>query len=376
MTDPTTPRSIPIMQPSFPDSMLDDLLCDLRQVLASGRIAPGAMAAEFERDFAALCGTDYAVAVNSATTGLQIALRYFGAAGGEVLVPAASFITDVSAVMFECATPVLADIDPATMAVSPETLEARVTDATRGIIWVHLTGLVSRDFEQIRDFAASRGLFLIEDASHAHGARAGDRTAGRFGDVGVFSFFPTKLMTTGSGGMLTTSDPELARFAREMRMFGKDQQTGEILHLGNDWFLDDLRSCVGLHQLRGLPDNLARRGALARRYFARLANQPGLRVLDVPDDHAPSWYQFPVFIDDPAMHAACLASMKSAGVQVKPIYTPVHKERVFRGFDNGSTPKAERMLDSSLCLPMFASLAEDDADYVADRLIATLRGAG
>jgi dTDP-4-amino-4,6-dideoxygalactose transaminase len=370
---PAPARNVPITRPYFTEGMIDDILDDLRKVLSSGKLAPGEYASQLEQEFAAFCGTNHAVTVNSATTGLQIALRYFGVRDAEVLVPAASFLTDVSTVLFEGGTPVLVDVDPETMAVTPDLLEKRRTPRSRGIVWVHLTGAISPAHAAIRDYAKTSGLFLIEDASHAHGAEIGSRLAGSLGDVGVFSFYPTKVMTVGAGGILTTNDPELTRFARQLRMFGKDEETGEILHLGNDWFLDDIRSCLGVHQLRGLPENLAKRRTIARHYYGRLANQPGIRLIDLPADSRPTWYQFPVFLAEGIDHAAVTREMSGAGVQAKRIYKPVHSETVFAGFDSGHTPNAERMLDRSLCLPMFADLAADDVDRVCEALIRAVR---
>ncbi len=370
------PNRIPVTRPYFPEAMIDGILGDLRGLFENRQIAPGAFADRLEVAFAALCGVEHAVSVNSATTALQIALRYFGAKGGEVLVPAASFLTDVSAVLFEGGTPVLADIDPETMAVTPESLEARRTERTKGVIWVHLTGVVSPDFARIKDYCRANGLFLIEDASHAHGARFGDRVAGNFGDVGVFSFYPTKVMTTGAGGMLTTNDPELRRFARQLRMFGKEEETDQIVELGNDWFLDDIRAAIGLRQVEGLGDHLARRREIAAAYHQALSNQPGLLLVDLPEGSAPSWYQYAVFVQDYVDYRAVASTMREAGIQTKRIYRPVHKEVVFAHLDDGRYRGAEHLLDRSMCLPMYPELDEDQIARVTRTLIAAARSAG
>jgi perosamine synthetase len=376
MTGKTENQPIPITRPAFPDAQIEAMLADLRGILQSGQLAPGAYAKRFEAAFAEFCGVPHAVTVNSATTALQIALRYAGVSGQEVLVPAASFITDVGAVLFEGGTPVLVDVDADSLAVTPETLSARRTPRTKAIIWVHLTGLVSPEYEAVRDYARNEGLFLIEDASHAHGATFGDLSAGQFGDAGVFSFFPTKLMTTGAGGMITTSDPDFARFARELRMFGKQEGSSEVVHLGNDWFLDEVRACIGLHQLQGLPEVLRRRREVAAHYFARLANQPGLRLPNMSEGHRPAWYQFPVFIKDTALHGACSLALKEAGIQAKQIYRPVQREKIFEDLAGSVNPIAEQMLGSSLCLPMYAGLEPYEVDRVSDVLISALREAG
>lgn len=367
---------IPVTRPFFPEAMVDAILSDLRGIFENRQVAPGAFADRLEVAFAGLCGVEHAVSLNSATTALQIALRYFGAKGGEVLVPAASFLTDVSAVLFEGGTPVLVDVDPETMAVTPETLEARRTERTKGVIWVHLTGVISPDFSRIRDYCETHGLFLIEDASHAHGARLGSRAAGSFGDAGVFSFYPTKVMTTGAGGMLTTDDSALRRFARQLRMFGKEEETDQIVELGNDWFLDDIRAAIGLHQVQGLEAHLSRRRAIAAAYHEAFTNQPGLWLVDLPPGSDPSWYQYAVFLQDYVDYGAVAAMMREAGIQTKRIYRPVHKETVFAHLDDGRYRGAEHLLDRSMCLPMYPELGGDQIERVTKTLIAAIRGAG
>ena len=186
----------------------------------------GPWSERFERDFSRYVGTEYAISVNSCTTALTLCLSYLGAKDHEVLVPAASFVTDVSSPVFAGGSPVLVDIDPRTLAPSVDHLTRKMTSKTRGIIWVHLTGIISPSHEEIIDFAYQNDLFLLEDASHAHGASANGRLAGSFGDSACFSFYPTKIISTGTGGMITTNNADLATFVREMRLFGKDLKTG------------------------------------------------------------------------------------------------------------------------------------------------------
>lgn len=365
--------AIPFYRPDFGPELRERIAVGIDQVLAGGRLMPGPFAADFEAQFRERTGCGHAVSVNSATTGLQIALQHFGAAGHEVLVPAASFITDVSAVMFAGGTPVLVDIDPETLALDLEDMERKLSSRTKGVIWVHLTGIISPDALAIVDFCKERSLFLIEDASQAHGASRDSRQAGSFGDVGVFSFYPTKPVTAGTGGIMTTDDPDLARFASEMRLFGKTA-TGEIAHLGNDWFLDEIRACVGFHHASDLDRQLVGRRVIAEIYQNRLRNQPRIRLLDIARLGEPSWYHFTTFTGNESDRDALQKSLRSQGIETKPIYRPVHHEQVFRHLDTGSLRNAEMSLGCSLCLPMFSGLRPDDAERVCDVLTAELRG--
>lgn len=372
MTD--TKANIPLARPHFPAALRKAIAADIEDILASGRLMSGPWAKKFEEQFAALTGRAHAVSVHSCTTALQIALSFADVKGKDVLVPAGSFITDISVVEFAGGRPVLVDMNPETLALDIEDMRRKVTPETAAVIWVHLTGIIAQDHQGIVHFAKDRGLFLIEDAAHAHGAELDGRPAGSFGDASAFSFFPTKVLTSGTGGMLTTDNPDLARYAREIRMFGKDEETGEIVHYGNDWFLDEIRACIASHQTSDLEGQVARRREIAAAYNMALANQPGFRLLDVPTGNLPAWYQYAVFLDPAVDRKALIQILKSKhGVDTKGIYKPTHHERIFRKFDDGRLTGTEDVLQRSLCLPMHAGLRDDEVEMIADALVTETR---
>lgn len=372
MTDNTSP--IPLSKPYFPQELRRTIAADIDAILASGRLMNGPWAKRFEDAFAALTKREHAVSVNTCTTALQIALSYAGVSNKEVLVPAGSFVTDVSAVKFAGGRPVLVDMNPQTLALDLDSLESKLTSDTRAIIWVHLVGMIASDYRAILEFADRHDLFLIEDAAHAHGAEIDGLPAGSFGNASAFSFYPTKILTSGTGGMLTTDDPELARFAREMRVFGKDEGTGEIVHYGNDWFLDEIRACVGAHHMSVLGEQVTHRRALAEAYAAGLANQPGLRLLPIPTGCAPSWYQYPIFLMDDIDRAAVITALKDKhGIEAKGIYKPTHEEQIFKELDDGTLKVTEDVLHRSLCLPMHANLSPAEIDGICRALVSELR---
>lgn len=365
---------IQISRPYFSEAQRELILKGIGEILESGRVMLGPFAQSLERNFAAHTGTACAVSVNSCTTALQICLEYFGVRGGEILVPAAAFTTDVSVARWGGAKPVLVDIDSDTLSFDLRDLERKVSPQTRGIIWVHLTGFISPQFREIAEFAKHRGLFLIEDCAHAQGASVEGRRAGSIGDAGCFSFFATKLMTCGAGGMISTSDPALDRFAREMRLFGRSASSGEVVREGNDWFLDEFRACVALAQLGEIDAMLARRSAVAERYNVALANQPGMTSLDIPKGSVHAYYQYPIFLDRRLKSVDIAMALSSKhGVQVKPIYRPVHHERIFLEYDDGTLTVAEETLGRSLCLPMHPGVSDQDIDTAAAALVAEVR---
>lgn len=365
----------PLARPYFSESSRNAICRDIDAILASGRLMLGPYAQKLEQGMAEAIGVPHAVSVNSCTTALTIALQYYGVEGGEVLVPSGSFVTDVSAVLFAGAEPVLVDMNPDSLSFDLEDLARKITNRTKAIIWVHLTGVISPEYRQILDLARAAGLPVIEDAAQAHGSTAEGAVAGSIGDVGCFSFYPTKVMTCGSGGLLTTRDGQLKRYAEEMRLFGKDSDTGDVKNLGNDWFLDEIRACIAYHQFLELPGMVEQRRRIATTYELSLLNQPGIRLLPGTEGFEPSYYQFTVFLDEriDSQHLRNRLS-EEHGIQSKPIYKPTHHESVFRRYDTGDLHGTTHALTRSLCLPLHPGMTEADAEHIAQCLVNEVRG--
>lgn len=361
---------MPLFKPFFPEDCRRRILADVDEILISGKLMLGTHKDALEADFARFCGADHAVSVNTCTTALTLCLKYFGAEGHDVLAPSGSFLTSVSSVIFAGGRPVLVDMNPATLGPALDDLERKLTPATKGLVWVHLTGVVSPECEAILEFARSRGLFVIEDCAHALGAETPTGKAGCLGDAGCFSFYPTKIITSGTGGMVTTADPELKRYIELMRLFCRHKDG--INCLGNDWFLDEIRCCVARHQLAELPTQLVRRREIAALYTRELAGTPGITLLDLPAGNLPSYYQYPVFLDPGRDHAALLAAMKAREIEAKKIYPPTHQENVFRHLDDGSLGRTEAALNTSVCLPLFVEMTDEQVLAVAGALKAEL----
>jgi perosamine synthetase len=310
----------PLAQPYFPEAMREAICAQINEILSGGRLMLGPYSRKLEETMADFVGVPHAVSLNSCTTALTIALQYYGVVGSEVLVPAGSFVTDVSSVLFAGGTPVLVDINPETLSFDLDDLRSKICDRTKAIIWVHLTGTISPEYREILAIARENGVPLIEDAAQAHGSRARGQVAGSLGDVGCFSFYPTKVMTCGSGGMLTTRDEKLKRYAQEMRLFGKDLATEDVNKLGNDWFLDEIRACVAYNQLLDLSEMVTKRRELAKRYAGNLCNQPGITLILECDGFEPSYYQYPILIDERLDFDAMRSSMRGRfGIQTRTI---------------------------------------------------------
>jgi dTDP-4-amino-4,6-dideoxygalactose transaminase len=365
--------SIPFTKPYFSAEARREILMAMDNILSSGRLMLGEYTDKLESGFATYIATANAVTTNTCTTALQICMMHYDVRGYEVLVPSAGFITDVSVVKWAGGTPVLVDTDPATLSFDLDDLKRKLTPRTKGIIWVHLTGLISPAWREIVAFAREHGLFLIEDCAHAHGASVNGNKAGALGDVGCFSFYPTKVMTTGTGGILTTNDPALAASAREIRNFGRKGGVGNVVREGNDWFLDEIRACLGYFQLRDLDSGLARRREIADLYGRRLSGLPGLRFLKIPKDHLPAWYHYTVFVHASIDYERLANALKEKhGIPTKPIYLPLHQELIFRDLDDGSLRQTEKALNRSLCLPLYVEMQDAQVECVVAALTSEL----
>jgi perosamine synthetase len=328
--------AIPLMKPFFSETCKQNISRDIHSILESGRLMLGPFAEKLEAEFRKSCSTHHAISVNSCTTALEICLRHFEVAGHEVLVPSGSFVTDVSVVQWANATPVLVDMNPRSLSFDLDDLRRKVSPRTKAIIWVHLAGYISKDYQEIVEFARERALILIEDCAHALGANVDGKPAGSLGDAACYSFYPTKIITSGTGGMITTNDPELDRVARELRVFGRNPESGAVDKIGSDWFLDELRACVAFHQMLDLDAMVTHRRQRAALYDRLLSNQPRLRLFDTPPTSKPSYYQYPVLLDPDVDRASVMKGLKERhSIQAKPIYLPTHREKIFRHLDDG-----------------------------------------
>lgn len=367
---------LPVARPCFDAETRAAISRDIDAILASGQLLEGPFNTRLQEQWQTLTGRRHALSIATCTAALTLACRYWDVRDREVLVPSGSFITDLSCVIEAGGTPVLVDMDPDTLSFDLDDLRRKTTPRTRGIIWVHLTGVIAPTWRAIVDHARSHDLFLIEDAAHAHGAEIDGRPAGSFGDVATFSFYATKVVTAGTGGMAVTDDDGLADFVYSHRSLGKDRASGQVTVMGTDHFMDEIRCCVAHHHTAALPAQVARRRAIAARYADHLRNQPGLRLIDPPAGSRPSYYQFPVFLDPSIDRDALAARLKQAhGIHAKQIYLPTHEEVPFRQFDDGSLTRTEAVLHSSLCLPMWVDLTDAEVDRVAEALIAEVRAA-
>ena len=348
---------VPFTKPYFTKDMSLKILQNIKNIINEKNLMIGKFSIGLEKKFSNFVGVKYAVAVNSATTALQMAIRYANAEGKEVIVPSASFITNVSSVIFENAKPVLVDCDYNTLSYNISELKDKINKNTAAIILVHLTGYIADNYKEIVKLAKENKILLIEDCSHAHGSKVDGKLAGSLGDLGVFSFYPTKVLTSGSGGIITTNNKKIYDLARSLRVFGKNFSNNLVDKLGNDWFLDEFRSAVGLEQLNVIEDILDKRLQAAKFYTQNLPKSELFTVLNLKKNQQSCWYNFPIFFKKLAHKTKFEKEFSKKNISTKSIYRPVFEEKVFRQyFQKQKFIGSKKMLNCSLCLPIYTSI--------------------
>lgn len=347
-------------------------------VILDGALSMGPNVHAFELEFAARVGVRHAIAMNSCTSALEAALLSKGVAGREVIIPAETFIATGMAVHLAGGIPVFAEISESTLCLDLDDIKRRVTPRTAGVLLVHMAGLITPDIFEFRQFCDDSGLFLIEDAAHSPGARYGGREAGSFGHAGCFSFFPTKVITTGEGGMLTTDDDGIAAFARSFQHRGRDMQSQIERYVlsARNVRMTEISALLGRVQLSHLDEFLVRRRQVAAIYEHELSGQPELRMILPATPDASSFWKVPLLLDHSIDRASITERMAVAGVAVDWAYQPaLHLQPVFRelyGTMEGMLPRTEGILSRHLCLPCHPRMTDKDAIYVARTLIGAV----
>jgi dTDP-4-amino-4,6-dideoxygalactose transaminase len=374
-------------------------------VLESGWLTTGSRTVEFETAFASFVGAPHAVAVNSATAALHLAFEGLGIGDrDEVVVPTYTFAASAETVLYLRARPVLVDVDPETANVSPDAVSAAITARTRAVEVVHFGGLPA-DLGAVA--SAARDLPIVEDTAHAFPspvAACGGRLAGTIGRAGAFSFYATKTITTGEGGMLVTHDGDLANRARTMRLHGIGRDAWKRYSAGGSWYyeieaagfkdnLTDLASAIGLAQLRRAEELRAARAAIAERYLAGLADlatEGHLRLPPAGRGREHAWHLFVVRLSgwahrapvDEALsgvgglpsalrplasaRARAIIALGDAGIGTSVHFIPLHLHPLYRrmGYAPGQFPNAEAAYAGAISLPIWPGMTEAQVDRV------------
>lgn len=344
--------------------------------MESGRLRAGRVTEDFEADFAASTGARYAIATSSGTAALYLACRAMLRPGDQVIVPDFTFVATASMVAACGAKPVFADIDPETFTLDPEQVERRITAKTRALVPVHLYGLPA-DIVGLTRVVRRHGLRVIWDAAQAHGAQFRGRDVGSFPDAVCYSFYPSKNMTTGEGGMITTSSAVLARELRLLRSHGEASRYRHVL-LGYNFRTTDIASALGRVQLAKLPAALRARRRNAAVLARRLAGIPGVDLPQIPSGarHAFNLFTLRVDAQQAGISRDDLAeALRQRGIEAAVHYPlPLHRQPIFRGHGRDRDfPVSTRLAKSVLSLPVHPGLKEKDLCFIVQAVRAILK---
>ncbi len=344
---------------------------EMGRILRSGQLILGENTEKFEEEFARYCSTKHAVAMNTATSVLEVLAVLNGAKGKKVAVPSNTNFATVEALIRAGGIPVFMDMNPETFQSDLEILErTHQRHGIEGVMWVHIGGIISPDFEQVADYCRENGLFLVEDAAHAHGSRMNGRSAGNFADGGAFSFFPTKVMTTMEGGMLVTNDDEHAMLARSIRNQGKRGAAYGGLHSdhGNSWRMSEISAFIGLVQLAKLDEMVGRRQRAADIVCAKL-DELGVPYCRTDHMDQASHYKLIVRLTDGRTYADVKKEMAEQGVNCGGgVYeVPCHRQPVFADIphDPEELANTEEWCPRHVCPPITSGTTEEDARRIA-----------
>jgi len=367
---------VPAAAVYFPEEDRAWILARIGECLESGRLTLGPNVAALEEAFAQLCQVRYAVAVSSGTSALEIILRAIGVEGREVVVPTNTFYATAGAVLHAGGLIRFVDCEPESFALDVESLRAALGPQTAAVIVVHIGGIITPRIDEIRATCDAAGVPLVEDAAHAHGCRLNGKAPGRFGRAAAFSFYPTKVMTSGEGGMIVTDDETIHREAIIYRDQGKEGFTTNFhVRLGYNWRMSEPHAVIGLAQLRRLDEFTARRAEIAAIYDAGLARlAPRVIPVGPPPGSLCSYYKYIVLLS--GVGRAGLKSVLREEFDVAlsgEVYEiPCHLQPVFAGVTHGPLPKAEDLCARHVCLPVSARMTTDDARYVLESLEAAM----
>jgi dTDP-4-amino-4,6-dideoxygalactose transaminase len=375
----------------------EEEIAEVADALRSGWLTTGPKTRRFEEDFARYMGSGVdALAVNSATAGLHLALEAAGVGpGDEVITTPYTFTATAEVIRYLGAHPVFVDVREDTLNIDPDLIEAAVTGRTKAVMPVHLAGLAC-DMESILRIAKRRGLKVIEDAAHALPTTSGGRLIGTLdSDATVFSFYATKTLATGEGGMIVTRDPALARRCRLMRLHGIDRDafdryTSEtpawfysVVAPGFKYNMTDVAAAIGIHQLRKLDRSLRRREELAHRYDKGLRDLCLRRPEHAPQDEVHAWHLYVVRLNDdaPVSRDDFIARMAAAGIGTSVHFIPLHLHPYWRDtyrLRPEQFPNATRAFNHVVSLPLYTRMTDADQDRVirAARSILTRRRRG
>lgn len=353
--------------PSAEPNITEDDAKAAYNAIKEGRLSSGSYVKKFEQEFANYIGTKFAIAVNSATSGLQLSLASLGIYDGEVITTPFTYAATSNVIVHQNAKPVFVDVDKTTYNIDPDKIEKAITKKTRAIMPIHYGGQCS-EMEEISEIANKHNLFVIEDAAPAIGATHKQRRAGTFGIISAFSFFPDKNLTTGEGGMVVTSDPELADKCEELRKNGASSRYHHT-SIGWNFKMPDPNAALGSSQLKRIESIIATKNKIAKYYQVSLEKINEIQLPIVKEYNRHTFMLYSILTKDLKQREEIKNALADKGIESRINFPSVHLQPIYKqmfGFQSGSFPISENLSERILGLPIFFSMKEEQQDQIVN----------
>jgi len=369
-------RNIAATKPTFSSEDIDVITEKFKDILQGNSfLSQYKYSEEFESGFAEYIGTNFAVSCNSGTSALELIFRGLDISGKEVILPSNTFIATANAIINAGGQLIFADCND-DMCLDFDSVISLISDNTAAICHVHIGGLVSDSSLRLSEYCLKNNIYFVEDAAQAHGSSKMGKKAGTLGVAAGFSFFSTKVMTTGEGGMVTTDDAELVSRMKSLREFGKIKKgifTNYHTSLGYNWRMPEVSALMGIRQLLSIEDFIDDRKSISNIYDSLLSNVKNIRIIRPCVSSRFNHFKYVVIlerVDRQSIHEA----LQERGINVSGyIYElPLHKQPVFNSYNEVSLPKTEYLCAQHICLPIYPTLGKGDAEYIAKSLIEIL----
>ena len=363
---------VPATKPFFFDNDQKFILNGLKKILTGKSfLSAGSYGKEFEEKFAKYIGTKYAVSCNSGTSALELICRSLKISGKEIIVPSNTFIASVNAILNSGCKPIFADCGE-DMCIDIKSIEKKITKNTSAIMVVHIGGIITKDIFKIKKLCEKKKIFLIEDAAQAHGSLLNKKKAGTFGIAAGFSFFSTKVMTTGEGGMVTTNNSKLVKRMKSMREFGKVKKgiyQNYHTSIGYNWRLGEVNSLMGLMQLKSINKFINGRKKIAKIYDKELSGIKNIELIKPSDNEGHNYFKYIILLKNKKRETVHKYLVKNSISPSGYVYEiPLHKQPIFKKYNKIKLVNSEKYCSKHFCLPIFYNMKTSQANYVIEVL--------
>jgi len=343
---------------------------DFNNIIKSGELSNGIYSEKFEQLFNKTIDTKFSVSVNSGGTALEIALESLNIKNKEVIVPTQTFIASANSVVRAGGMPVFCDIDKKTGCANLETIKKKITKKTAGVVFVYMFGIIPYSILEIKRFCKKNNIFLLEDAAHAHGASIKGHKAGSIGDISTFSFYSTKILTSGEGGIISTNNKKLYEKCKIIRNHGKDLRKNLFIYPGNNFRLSEIQCMLAYHQLRFIKKFINHRNKIAKIYYQNLKNCKFLEFVQLHPKATNSFWRYPLYLLKKNRIKLQKALLNRHNIRITWMYEPLcHQQPIYKKIKQKKLLVAEKAIKQLLNLPTHYSVNEKDAKKISQNLL-------